>query len=119
VAAVIVLCGAYYFSQRYYAAPSSQNYNNVPADGSASVPAGTNSVSIQNYSFAPATLMVKAGTSVVWTNNDSASHTIKSADFNSGTLSKGQTFEFKFEKAGSYDYTCGIHTSMTGKIVVE
>ncbi|MFA6096519.1 MAG: cupredoxin family copper-binding protein [Candidatus Paceibacterota bacterium] len=118
-AVVIVLGGAYYFSRQYYAAPVPQNYNNVPVDGTNSVPAGTNAVSMQNYSFAPATLTVKAGTAVVWTNNDSVPHTIKSAGFNSGTMSKGQTFEFKFENAGSYDYLCGLHPSMTGKIIVE
>jgi len=76
-------------------------------------------VAIKNFSFSPDTLTVKAGTTVVWTNEDSVSHTIKSDTFGSGGLSNGQKFEFKFEKAGSFDYSCGIHPSMKGKIIVE
>lgn len=108
---LVILGGVYYFSQRYYTAPAQQDNSNTTA--------GTNSVIIQNFSFNPPDLTVKPGTTVIWTNNDSASHTIKSAGFNSGTLSKGQTFEFKFENAGSYDYACGIHPTMKGRITVE
>ena len=78
-----------------------------------------NSVSISNFAFVPATLTIKVGTTVVWTNNDSASHNIKAVDFNSSLLAKGQTYEFKFDKAGSYDYSCGVHPTMTGKIIVQ
>lgn len=79
----------------------------------------SNNVSIENFSFNPATLTVKSGATVVWTNNDSVAHTIKSDNFNSQSLSKGQTFEFKFDNKGSYDYFCGLHPTMKGKIVVE
>jgi plastocyanin len=34
-------------------------------------------------------------------------------------LAKGETFEFKFDKAGTYDYTCGVHPSMKGTITVD
>lgn len=78
-----------------------------------------NAVNIENFSFNPGMLTVKAGTTVVWTNNDSVSHTIKSDSFNSQPLSKGQTFEFKFNNKETYDYSCGIHSSMKGKIIVE
>ena len=77
------------------------------------------SVSIQNFSFSPATLTVKKGATVTWTNNDSAVHTIKSSSFTSGDLSKGDTFQFTFNTPGTFDYACGIHPSMQGKIVVE
>jgi plastocyanin len=82
-------------------------------------PAQGNAVSIENFAFDPATLTVKAGTTVVWTNNDSATHNLKSAAFNSPDIAKGQSYEFKFDTKGTYDYTCGIHPSMAGKIVVE
>lgn len=75
-------------------------------------------VSIENYTFNPAVLTVNVGTTVVWTNNDSVVHNIKSADFNSPEMKKGETYEFKFDKAGTYDYSCGIHPTMTGKIIV-
>lgn len=76
-------------------------------------------VTINNFSFSPSTLTVKAGTTVAWINEDSATHTIKSDVFNSGELNNGQKFEFKFEKTGSFDYSCGIHPSMKGKIIIE
>lgn len=76
-------------------------------------------VNIENFSFNPGTLTVKAGSTVTWTNNDSAPHTIKSSSFNSNTLSNGASYQFTFDKAGTYDYVCGIHVSMKGKIIVE
>lgn len=81
--------------------------------------ANTQSVSIQNLAFNPGTLTIKKGTTVTWTNNDSVTHTIKSATFNSGDLAKGDTFQFTFNTPGTFDYSCGIHPFMTGKIIVE
>lgn len=78
-----------------------------------------NAVNIQNFAFSPATLTVKKGTTVTWTNNDPAQHQIKSATFNSSQLSKGQTFSFTFNNVGTFDYSCAIHPSMLGKIIVE
>ena len=89
-----------------------------PASTQGSV-AAANAVNIQNFAFSPATLTIKKGTAVTWTNNDSAPHQIKSITFNSGQLSKGQTFSFTFNDAGTFDYSCAIHPSMTGKIIVE
>ncbi len=80
---------------------------------------GSNMVNIQNFTFNPGTLTVKKGTTVTWTNNDPAQHQIKSATFNSGQLSKGQSFSFTFSDAGTFDYSCAIHPSMLGKIIVE
>jgi plastocyanin len=86
---------------------------------SQATPATENTINIQNFAFSPSTLTVKKGTVVTWTNNDSAPHTIKSATFNSSSMSKGQTFSFAFDTVGTFDYSCGIHPSMTGKIIVE
>jgi plastocyanin len=33
-------------------------------------------------------------------------------------MASGAKFSFTFDKEGTYDYICGIHTFMTGKIVV-
>jgi plastocyanin len=78
-----------------------------------------NAVTIQNFAFNPATLTVKQGTKVTWTNQDTMIHKIKSATFNSPDLNQGDKFEFTFDNPGSFDYSCSIHPSMTGKIVVE
>jgi amicyanin len=76
-------------------------------------------VSIQNFAFSPAQLTIKVGTTVVWTNDDSAGHNIKSDAFTSPMMAKGQTFEFTFDKAGTYDYICGVHPTMKGQIIVQ
>lgn len=78
----------------------------------------TASVSIKNFAFNPASLTVKVGTTVTWVNNDSTPHQIKSGTFNSNIMSNGQTFQFTFSSAGEYNYSCAIHPSMQGKIVV-
>ncbi|HTW97027.1 MAG TPA: cupredoxin family copper-binding protein [Candidatus Methylomirabilis sp.] len=76
-------------------------------------------VSIQNFSFNPSSLTVSVGTTVVWTNNDPVPHQIGSDSFNSSPLSQGGTFSHKFTTAGTYDYHCTIHPSMTGTITVQ
>lgn len=81
--------------------------------------AAANDVNIQNFSFTPGTLTIKKGATVTWTNNDSAPHQIKSATFNSDQMSQGQNFSSAFNSAGTFDYFCAIHPSMTGKIIVE
>lgn len=73
------------------------------------------------YAFDPATLTVKKGTQVVWTNTSDASHTVTSDTgvFQSpGTLATNQTYQFTFATAGTFTYHCDIHPYMTGTIVV-
>ena len=81
----------------------------------------TNTITIQNLAFNPSTLTVKVGTNVTWINKDSMPHTVTSDNgiFESGSLSNGQIFIYKFNTPGTYNYHCSIHTSMTAKIIVE
>ena len=95
-----------------------------PAASPAPATSGTAAaVTIQNFAFSPATITVKPGTTVTWTNQDSASHTIMSdgtpAAFSSGTLANGATYQFTFTSPGTYPYHCTIHPSMTGTVVVQ
>jgi plastocyanin len=78
-------------------------------------------VKIDNFSFAPATLTVKAGTQITWTNGDDIPHTVVSDDhaFKSKVLDTDEKFTFMASKAGTYSYFCSIHPKMTGKVVVE
>ncbi len=82
----------------------------------------TAEVKIDNFTFAPATLTVKAGTQIVWTNVDDIPHTVVSEDhstFKSKVLDTGENFTFTPTKPGTYSYFCSIHPKMTGKVVVE
>jgi len=83
--------------------------------------AGKAEVKIDNFSFAPATLTVKAGTQITWTNGDDIPHTVVSDGhtFKSKVLGTGEKFTFTAGKPGTYSYSCSIHPNMTGKVVVE
>lgn len=90
-------------------------------DNSTASTSQTNSVTIQNFAFSPAHITVKKGTTVTWTNQDSAAHNVtsnQSGGPKSGTLEKGQTFSFKFDTTGTFDYICSIHPSMKGTVTV-
>jgi plastocyanin len=78
-------------------------------------------VKIDNFSFAPATLTVPAGTTVTWTNHDDIPHTVVSTDnvFKSKVLDTDEKFSFTLTKPGTYPYFCSIHPKMTGNIVVQ
>jgi plastocyanin len=79
-------------------------------------------VVIDNFSFSPTTFTVPAGTTVTWTNHDSAPHVVTSADnqFKKSTVLKtGQSFSNTFTAAGTYSYFCSIHPRMTGKIITK
>jgi plastocyanin len=80
----------------------------------------TNSVTIDNFTFAPPEMTVKVGTTVTWTNHDDIPHTIVSAGkFRSKTLDTDNSFSFTFTAAGDYKYFCSLHPHMTGTIKVE
>ena len=79
-------------------------------------------VDIVNFVFEPKSLTVKAGTTVTWTNEDTAVHSIKDtsalATPVSPDLEKGATFTITYGQPGSYSYICGIHQYMTGSVQV-
>jgi plastocyanin len=78
-------------------------------------------VEIVEFAFSPETLTVPAGTTVIWENSDSVSHTTTSEDeaWDSDSLASGDEFSFTLDEAGTFSYFCQIHPSMTGSIVVE
>ena len=80
-----------------------------------------NEVSIENFSFAPATLTVKAGTKVTWINHDDVPHTVDENDklFKSGTMDTDDKYSYTFNSPGTFNYFCALHPKMTGQIVVK
>jgi len=77
-------------------------------------------VTIDNFAFTPATLTVKLGTKVTFINHDDIPHSIVSipGKFRSKALDTDQSFEYTFATAGDFDYFCGLHPHMKGKIIV-
>lgn len=82
-------------------------------------PGTEHEVIIENFAFDSSDLIIKAGDTVTWTQNDGTPHTVRMDAFESDKLSKGDTFSFTFDDAGTYEYICGIHPTMQGKIIVE
>jgi plastocyanin len=108
--------------------------SNTPASTPSSSTKGTAAtVTMQGFAFSPHILTVTAGTTVTWTNNDSAVHNVVSADgiglnanptstFNSGSMNPGATFSFTFSKPGTYFYVCTLHKTipaMHAEVVVH
>ncbi|MCV6969707.1 cupredoxin domain-containing protein [Mycobacterium bohemicum] len=91
----------------------------APATGSPAAATG-DQVSIDNFAFAPATLTVKAGATVTWTNRDEEPHTVAASDgsFHSPGMGTGATYSHTFPTAGKFDYVCSIHPMMHGTVVV-
>lgn len=83
-----------------------------------SSPAAT--VAIQGFAFVPDTVRITKGSSVEWTNKDSAPHTATelSTVFDSGTLSTNQKFNFTFSNTGTFKYHCLIHSMMKTAVVI-
>jgi plastocyanin len=82
----------------------------------------TAAITIDNFSFAPTTLTVTAGTKVTWTNHDDVPHTVVSTDqgekFRSRALDTDESYSFTFTQPGTYAYFCSVHPRMTATVVV-
>jgi len=91
------------------------------AVASQGAPAADAEVQIDQYAFLPQRITVKPGTTVTWTNEDDAPHTIASSAklFKSKALDTGDKFSFTFTTPGTYAYFCSLHPQMTGTVTVE
>lgn len=97
-------------------------------DTTVSIPQGSSSIGCEETDecFIPNTITVSAGTTVTWTNDDSAAHTVTSGQdaspdgfFDSGLFMAGKTFSHTFEEPGEYEYFCFVHLWMKGTVIVE
>jgi amicyanin len=80
-----------------------------------------NVVTIDNFTFTSKEMTVPVGTTVKWVNHDDIPHNVidKSKAFRSKALDTDDSYSFTFASAGTYDYFCGLHPQMQGKIVVK
>src|SRR3972149_4758327 len=94
-----------------------------------SLPAGTSVPGCEetNKCFIPSSVSIMKGDTVVWSNDDTAAHTVTSGSpangpsgmFDSSLLIGGKSFEHTFDSSGSVDYFCMVHPWMTGSIQVS
>jgi plastocyanin len=79
-------------------------------------------VSMEGIKFNPASVTVKAGDKVTWTNKDSVGHDVTGDNFKSGDsggMQNGDTFSQTFDKKGTFDYVCTVHPGMKGSVTVK
>jgi plastocyanin len=91
----------------------------APAVARNAVPA---TVSVDNFTFNPPKLTVKAGTTVTWTNKDDIPHGIAWSGNvfpRSKALDTNDSATFTFTTPGTYQYFCYIHPHMLGTVVVQ
>ena len=77
----------------------------------------THVVEIKQMSFEPSTLTVAAGDTVKWINRDLVAHNVKSRNWKSPDLERGEHFSIRV--SGKAEYRCTLHPVMEGKIVIE
>lgn len=90
---------------------------------------GDRTVTIEASSFQPRTVRTATGSTITWSNEGSANHTVNAAtltddgadwSFTSGTLEPGQTATRTFDDAGAFEYYCMVHgkATMCGVVIV-
>ena len=103
-----------------YGATTSQQSSSVTVSA-ASGPT-THYIDIENMLYSPSSITINVGDTIIWTNQESSMpHTVTANDgsFDSGYMSSGDTFSFTFTSAGTFDYYCAYHSSMTGTVTVQ
>ena len=86
----------------------------------AAAPPPEGKVTIDNFTFKPETITIAKGTKLEWQNDDDIPHTIVETQgkFHSPALDTEDKYAFTFDVPGTYDYFCGLHPHMKGKVVV-
>ncbi len=83
----------------------------------------SHAITLESFAFAPRSLTVNRGDVVIFTNKDSAGHTVTSLTgaFESGIFTKNQTYtlDTKTLAPGTYEYKCTPHSSMRGTLIVQ
>jgi amicyanin len=90
-------------------------------EAAANQPAAASQVRIGNFTFTPAEIAVAPGTTVTWINEDDIPHLVAATGsaFRSKALDTDQQYSFTFTAAGTYEYFCGLHPHMQGKVIVK
>jgi plastocyanin len=97
-----------------------------PVFANVTIAKGSSTQSQDQKYYDPSEISVKTGTTVVWTNADSVSHTVTSGDPNAGAsgafdsdlVKPGKSFQHRFDSVGITPYFCSVHPWMTGKVTV-
>jgi plastocyanin len=92
-----------------------------------SIPSGSNNqANAPGYTPNTITVILGVNSTVTWTNNDAAAHTVTAVNmtagapiFDSGSMAPGAIFTYNFTAPGTYLYHCNFHAWMSGTVVVK
>lgn len=84
-------------------------------------------VSLIRGAVAPATVTVRPGQTVRWENKDNRDFSLVASDrespefksFRSGNIKPGKSWDYRFEKEGTFRYHCSIRPRAKGIVKVE
>jgi plastocyanin len=124
IAAGVLALGSKSNTDNSTPAGNTNNSNNSSSNSNSTNQSAAGRVNIANMAFSPSQITVAKGGTVTWTNNDNTTHTVtddlsNAGGPNSGDITPGSTYNFTFNKTGSFQYHCSIHPSMRGTIVVK
>ena len=124
VALLAVACGSGSTTPAPASAGASEPAASAPAESQSAAPAPggeESAVQIADFAFDPAALTIAAGSTVTWSNGDTAQHTATADDgsWDTGSIANGASASQAFPDAGTFAYHCAIHPAMTGTITVE
>ena len=76
---------------------------------------------VNEYSFKPLRAKVKVGTVVTWTNDGTLTHSATATDgsWTTGEVAPGKSATVKFDRPGTYTYSCTDHPWSYAQLVVE
>jgi plastocyanin len=88
---------------------------------------GAVEVTMAETQFQPASVTVRKGGKVTWTNEETVAHDVTKTggpgpDFKSGEsggMAEGDTFTQTFDTPGQVEYVCTVHANMEGTVTVE
>jgi plastocyanin len=86
-----------------------------------STPVATDHVEMaKSYRFSPKVIEIKAGDTVTWKNDDNFTHTVRVEDGPDHKAGRGDSVSIRFDKPGTYDYVCTLHShDMHGQVIVR
>ena len=143
---VLVVCGLMIFFTGFFWSRSGSNYSgathligasqsepdmkamptpfNAPAVDHSIVATSSASaivhVVMHDMKFSPASVEVKPGETVEWTNQDITPHTATSfPSFDSGSIDSDKSWRHTFTEPGNFPYTCTFHPEMKAVVTVK
>ncbi|MFP5370423.1 MAG: plastocyanin/azurin family copper-binding protein [Actinomycetes bacterium] len=75
-------------------------------------------VELVGLEFNPSKIQIAVGQRVRWQWTDSVVHNVVSKDFASSKTLSGGSYAVRFDRAGTFPYTCTLHKGMDGTVVV-